>query len=94
MSSKKKAANVSIEVLELQGRGHIKKKANADDTVFRRRIRSDHGYPLITLPKFFLKLGLKMHSEVIIEKRGSNPLDWEIIIKPAKRKKEPICKSV
>jgi len=47
-------------------------------------VRSDHGYPQITLPKFFLDIGLKLNTEVLVEKRGegSNPLSWEIVIKP------------
>ena len=81
MSSKKKPA-ITVEPLDL--RNKVKKKASIDDRVFRRTVRSDHGYPQITLPKFFLDIGLKLNTEVLVEKRGegSNPLSWEIVIKP------------
>jgi len=88
LSSKKESDIASVEILELRGRGHIKKKAESDDTVFRRKVRSDHGYPLITFPKFLLKAGMKLNQEVTIEKTERG---WEIITKPAKK---PIGKSV
>ena len=77
--SSKKEPNLTIEPLKL--RNKVKKKATIDDTKFRRKVRSDHGYPLITLPKWMLKFGLKLNQDVIIEKRGTNPLNWELVIK-------------
>lgn len=82
MSSKKESA-VTVARLNLRKKGHLKKKANSDETVFRRTVRSDHGYPLITFPKFLLKLGMKLNEEVTIEKTERG---WEIITKLSKSK--------
>lgn len=85
MSSRE--TEVTVEPLELQGRGKTKKKGR-DKNPLERKIRSDHGYPYVTLPKFFLELGLSLNQEVIIEKRdSSNPLKWEIVIKPKVQRK-------
>lgn len=47
------------------------------------KIRDEHGTPVVSLLKAWLvDLGIKMGSEVVVEKRGSNPLQWEIVIKP------------
>lgn len=48
-----------------------------------RRVRNEHGYPVLYLGKKFLNL---MGSEVIIEKVGSNPLLWELKIRPLFKK--------
>ena len=88
MSSQKESPVESVAQLDFRKKPKdLKKKASPDDKQFRRKVRSDHGYPQITLPKFFLQLGLKLNAEVVIERRGrgSNPLNWEIVIKPAKQ---------
>lgn len=48
-----------------------------------RTIRQEHGTPILSLPKMFLDVGLKLNQEVTIEKKGNpNPLNWEIVIRP------------
>lgn len=77
MSSRKEA---EVQQLEMRGRG--KKKA------IIKRIRQEHGTPMVSFPKVFLDIGLKLNQEVTIEKRqGTNPLKWEIVIKPKVQKK-------
>lgn len=76
MSSDKEA---SVENLQLSGRGHKKQKPIV------RKIREEHGTTILSLPK---EIGLKLNQEVIIEKIGSNPLNWEIRIKPLEKKRE------
>ena len=86
MSSKKDPDPVA-SVTQLGLKRKIKKKVTDPTEPFRRTVRSDHGYPTITLPKFLLGLGLKLNAEVVIERRGEpNPLNWEIVIKPARSK--------
>jgi hypothetical protein len=63
----------------LYGRGHKKQKP------IRRRIRQEHGTPILSLPK---QIGLKLNQEVTIEKVDSNPLTWEIRIKPVEKRVE------
>lgn len=77
MSSKKKP---KVENLVLLKSG--KPKPAKDDSVIVRTVRSDHGYPKLQFPKSFLAAGMKLNEEVIIIKKGSNPLNWEITIKP------------
>jgi len=51
---------------------------------YKRKIGSDHGYPVIRVPiKLFRKLGLRINQEVIVEKADTNPFTWELHIKPA-----------
>jgi len=69
--------NASVEELKLHGRGHKKQKPIV------RRVRQEHGTPILSLPK---EIGLRLNEEVIIEKVGSNPLNWEIRIKPIEKK--------
>lgn len=76
MSSDKDA---SVENLQLGGRGHKKQKPIV------RKIREEHGTPILSLPK---EIGLRLNQEVVIEKIGSNPLTWEIRIKPLEKKRE------
>jgi len=50
-----------------------------------KRIRHEHGTLLLPLPKSLMQLGLRMNDEVIIiPEVGTNPLSWQITIKPAK----------
>jgi hypothetical protein len=86
--SSSKDPNITIKQLDLTKK--VKKKASIDDRTFRRTVRSDHGYPTVSLPKFFLEIGLQLNQEVIVEKRGkgSNPLNWEIVIKPRVQKRQ------
>ena len=61
-------------------------KENPNPDIVKRKIRAEHGTPMLSLPKAFLKAGLTLNQEVVIEKRGEkNPLNWEIVIKPAKK---------
>lgn len=67
--------NASVENLQLDGRGHKKKKPIV------RKIRQEHDTLILSLPK---KIGLKLNQEVMIEQVGVSPLAWEIRIKPVK----------
>jgi hypothetical protein len=62
----------------LYGRGHKKEKPLV------RRIRQEHGTLILSLSA---KLGVKLNQEVVIEKVGSNPLLWELKIKPVQAEK-------
>lgn len=77
-----------VSILDLRNKGKKGRKAKTDDNTFRRTVRSDHGYPRITFPKWLVDLGLALNSEVIIEKRGDNLLNYEIVIKPARNLKK------
>jgi len=57
----------------LYGRGHKKQK------VLTRRIRQEHGTLIVSLSE---KLGVTLNQEVTIERVGTNPLNFEIRIKP------------
>jgi len=76
-----KEDTVSVKPL-LLGR---KKKGKA--YLYRTKIRNDHGVGLVRMAKqLLLDLGLKLGSEVVVEKRSVNPMQWEIVIKPASKK--------
>lgn len=80
--SEEKEEPISVEPLEL-GR---KKKGNAAYS-YHTKIRNDHGVGLVRMAKqLLLDLGLKLGSEVVVEKRSVNPMQWEIVIKPAPKK--------
>lgn len=81
MSSEKKA---KVEHLAFGGKG--KPKAAKDDSTIIATVRSDHGYPRLMFPKSFIAAGMKLNQEVIVERKGSNPLNWEITIKPLNNK--------
>jgi hypothetical protein len=71
--------NSSVESLELSGRGHRKQKAIV------RRIRQEHGTLILSLPE---ALGMKLNQEVTIERVHTNPLLWELRIKPNRTEKK------
>lgn len=51
-------------------------------------IKKDHYSRYVPIPKEWIyEFGLAFASEVVIEKKGSNPLNWEIKVKPAPVKK-------
>lgn len=63
-----------------RGRGH--KKIEQDGV--EGKISAQKGSPIVYLPKALLDLGVFLGQDVIIDyKAGSNPLAWEIKIKPA-----------
>ncbi len=77
------------------GRGRKKPKKKPKKpapSIHETKIRSEHGTPIVSLLKIWVEeLGIKMGSEIIVEKRcSSNPLKWEIIIKPKRRKEEVV----
>jgi hypothetical protein len=82
--AEKKNKRIEIEPLQFLGRG-IKKQEKAKGEASVRRVTSDHGYPKISFPK---ALGLKLNQNVIVEKVGTSPLEWEIRIKPANSKQQ------
>lgn len=48
-----------------------------------RKIRNEHGYPVLDLPKTLCdEIGLRLNQEVVIERVETNPLNWEFRIKP------------
>lgn len=54
----------------------------------KRKVRSDHGYPVIGIPKSFLeRIALKLGQEVRVklERKGSNIFQWEIKLEPIGR---------
>jgi len=65
-----------------RGRGH--KKIEQDGLV--KTIADEHGIPVVRLPKFLLKMGVKLNQEVRIIHTCSNPLAWEIRIVPTEAK--------
>lgn len=71
--------NSSVETLELSGRGHKKQKPLV------RRIRQEHGTLILSLPD---ALGVKLNQEVTIERVNTNPLLWELRIKPNRAEKK------
>lgn len=50
----------------------------------KRKIREGgYGYAVVSIPpKIIRELGIKLNQEVIVEKSGRNPFDWEIKLKP------------
>lgn len=79
---------VSVEPLKLKHKP--KKRYDETEDKFRRTVQNDHGYPRVSFPKSFIEIGLKLNAEVVVEKRGNNPLQWEIVIKPSR--KSPVNK--
>jgi hypothetical protein len=71
--------NSSVENLELSGRGHRKQKPLV------RKIRQEHGTLILSLPE---ALGVKLNQEVTIERVHTNPLLWELRIKPNRAEKK------
>jgi hypothetical protein len=50
-------------------------------------LKREHYTFSVRIPKEWIdELGMAMASEVVVEKIGSNPLGWEIRIKPQLRK--------
>lgn len=66
-----------------RGRGHH--KIEQEGVV--KEIKQNQGVPLIYLPKALLKMGMKLNQEVVVLYNGSNPLAWEITIKPLDKEK-------
>jgi len=63
------------------------KSKTLDQGFYVTKVRNQHGVALVRIHKSWIReLGIKLGSEVVVEKRGSNPFQWELVIKPKHQK--------
>lgn len=68
-----------------KGRGHKK----IEQSGIEKKISSNNRTLLVYLPKSLLDLGVRFNQKIVISyKAGSNPMFWEIKIKPAEQPKD------
>lgn len=72
------SSNKGEVFLARRGRG----KTKIEQTGIVRTLGDEHGSPILRLPKTLRDTLIGLNQDVVIEVSNSNPLNWEIKIKP------------